>query len=704
MPLANYVTHINPTEDQLQALKEIETFLKGDTQVFILKGYAGTGKTSLLRGVVAYLEEQRKPVNVMAPTGAAARILNHETGYGVTIHRGIYNLDEFKTINDNDEDIASSSYHYDFPIIQESQIGRVGIVDEASMISDAESRHELFKFGTDRLLSDLLTYMNLTTGQNKLLLVGDPAQLEPVTDSNSKALQEQYFKDKDLSVASYTLTKVVRQKSDSSLLNSATRFRGLLNSDIRNDISLEFGNDVVKLSSMDVVENYLNEFPKPQLGKGVIITYSNRQSLAYNQKIRSELFPGSKNVTDGDLLIINKNNYHTHGIDLYNGMVAKVLWASPETEVQAAPVYIDESGRKVRKIIKFRFRDVTLNIPGYDQAIQCKIIDSLLNGPAPGLTIPEMKALYINFKIRFGELQQKREQQGKGKIITGSEDYKELMWKDPYFNALHVKYGYSITCHKAQGGEWETAFVNFQNRVGIKDPHLRWCYTAMTRAKRKLYAINPPDISPLGTLQFSNIMALTKLPDDAIQYNNVPETPYHDEHAHPAKKLKYFEIEKKLTDTPYSINRVESRDWHEMYYVNYQKDTLRLDIHHNKAGRFKNFTVREDSDTAKKIEELFNEPNMLDINVDYDPSNETLKKLYSNVLSISNELNIQITNVVEKVENYYVLYYFQLEGHFASIQFYINSNQQLTKANPKLETADEAVSNKFQKFINKLQS
>lgn len=705
----NNLIQLNPTDDQREAWNRVAAFLEDDnnSNVFILKGYAGTGKTTLIEAIIRHLTQRKKKFNVMAPTGAAARILHQKTGFGVTVHRGIYNLDRFETINDEGEDIAKSSFHLHFPIIEESEIGRVCVVDEASMISDKESKNELVTFGTNRLLTDILTYMNISSGYNKLIFVGDPAQLEPVTDNRSNALIEDYFRQKNLNIESYTLTDVVRQQSGSRLLENATKFRKLLDSDIRNDVGLLYGEDVIKLSPLDIVGQYLKEFPQPQLGKGVIINFSNKQCLAYNQKIRSHLFPGCDHVNKDDLLIINKNNYHTHGIDLYNGMAAKVLWASDKTEKQAAPVYVDEGGEQVRKKITLTFRDITLQVLGFDFQFNCKIIDSLLNSPSPGLTVPEMKALYINFKMRFNKLRKTRDKEGKPRIETDSQEFKELIRKDPYYNALHVKYGYAVTCHKAQGGEWDTTFVNFQDRVGIKNAHIRWSYTAMTRASNKMYAINPPEISPLGALNFSQINSLNNLPANIIQYNKVPETPCHSSDAHSAKKLKYFEIEEKLAGTPYSINRVETRNYQEMYYVNCDKNVIRLDAHHDKAGIFKKFSaLNDDSSKVKKMEKLFNEPVPLEVTLDYEPSNKVLQKLYNKVLSACNELNIQITNIVEKLENYYVLYYFQVETYFASIKFYINKNNQITKANPKIESMPEnnTAGDAFKQLLTKIQN
>lgn len=695
------ITDLRLTGGQETALDLIERFIASDKDVFILKGYAGTGKTTLIKKLIENLRENKRSFEVFAPTGRAAKILRDKTGTGSTIHSGIYNLLEFKTINDDSEDQAEKSFHYLFPVRDNDEINRVCIIDESSMISDVESHNEFFTFGTNRLLYDILTYMKMPGSGNKLIFVGDPAQLPPVNDAKSKALDPEYFKEKDLSLEEYELSEVVRQKAESGILLNAARYRRVLNSEERNSLSIKYHKDVLKLELENVVKTYLTEFPKPKVGNGVIINFSNKQCLSFNQMIREKIFPNKEEITAGDIILINNNNYHTYPVELLNGDMAEVTWVSPTKASQSAPVYVKQGGEKKRKVITLNFRDIKIKVPEYDGEISCKIIDSLLNNPFRDLSEDEFRSLYINFNIRFNEDQRERSSKGLERIEPGSEKFKELVRNDPYYNALRVKYGYAITCHKSQGGEWNTAFVNFDGRVGLKDAHLRWGYTAITRAVDKLYIINAPSISEFSKISFSSISRMGKLPKNAIQYNTVPETIFHHKESHPAKKLKYFEILEKIEETPFTLNRVETRDFQEMYFINYDEDVIRIDSYHDSAGLFQDFQSQSSHNKVAVLLECVNSKYNQDINLNYSPSTDFLSKLYSKIRMYCNELEIMITNVDEQIGSYYVVYYFQIaHKQYGSIQFYFKKNGQFSNGLPKLQ---EGTSNdKFQSLINKL--
>ena len=197
----NHFQDLTLTDDQHNALEKIEKFLSSDAQIFILKGYAGSGKTTLLKGLVSYLQEEKTQCQVMAPTGRAAKILRKKVGQGATIHRTIYAFDDVET---DDE-----TYKYRYPVRINEAEGQVLIVDEASMVSNVENKQEFFQFGTDILLADLLTYSRVRGGHNKIIFVGDPAQLPPVGDSVSHALEEDFFLSKSLKVAQAELKQVV---------------------------------------------------------------------------------------------------------------------------------------------------------------------------------------------------------------------------------------------------------------------------------------------------------------------------------------------------------------------------------------------------------------------------------------------------------------------------------------------------------------
>jgi hypothetical protein len=227
---------------------------------------------------------------------------------------------------------------------------------------------------------------------------------------------------------------------------------------------------------------------------------------------------------------------------------------------------------------------------------------------------------------------------------------------------------------------------------------LRWGYTAITRASKKLYVINPPYITPFSAINFSSISNLGNIPNEAIQYNNIPQTPYHSPDSHPAKKLKYHEVLKKVRDTPFTIDRLETKDYHEMYYFSHGENDIRINAHHNSAGIFRKFTTQSELESANQLLNCVNSPKNQKFTINYIPSTEFLSKLYSKMRMYCDEFDIEITNVVEKTENYYVIYYLCLDEHqFASIQFYFNNNGQFSRANPKAQNGPST--NKLKSLI-----
>lgn len=678
---------------QEEALKRIHDFINGDKQIFILKGYAGTGKTTLIKRLIHEFENEGKSFDVMAPTGRAAKVLRDITkstrnkdGYGHTIHKTIYNYEDVKIIEDLDQSTEGLSYKYLYPVRRLKPFGHISIVDEASMVPDAESKHELFQFGTDRLLPDLLTYTG-TPGSNKIIFVGDPAQLPPVVDRESHALTEEYFKQFDIPVEKFEMTEVVRQKANSKILKNATGIRSLLNLSFsdRNRLVFNYGTDFQTLKEIDVTGQYVSDFPEPNLDSGVIISYTNKQCLSYNQRIRERYFPDKKTIQPNDILMVVKNSYGNFGLELFNGDLVQVVAVSNSVERQGATIYVKKDGEKVKETFSFTFRDIVIKAPNYDDDFPVKIIDSMLDDYTGSLSIDEMKALFVNFNIRFEEEQKIRRESELEYFKRGSKVYKDMLKADPYINALNVKYGYAVTCHKAQGGEWNKAYVNFQNRVGLKDDHLRWMYTAITRGKEDLYAINPPNISPLDGIIFSTISPLSNIPKDALDFGEPIETPYHGLHTHPAKRILYYEVIDKLKDTEFELNRVDSKDYQEIYYIQNNDHEIRVDVSHNSAGIFKPFKIiNGDEEKLVNLLKILNKPVKKDLQLSYAPSSEVLERLFSNVQSALSNTDGTIVGIIEKPENYHVVYYFIFEGVYASIKYNFKANGTITRAEPKI--------------------
>ncbi|MBL0078485.1 MAG: AAA family ATPase [Bacteroidetes bacterium] len=542
MSIFNHFKHLNLSQGQETALTKLEAFLASPVQVFMLKGYAGSGKTTILKGLVEYLNLNKKEFILMAPTGRAAKVLRDKTGHGVTIHKGIYNFAKLESVNQNSEDDAEHSFHYYFPINEAGTSEKIIIVDESSMISSVESKNELFTFGTNILLNDLMTFARLQTSKSKVIFVGDPAQLPPYGDSKSLALDKNYFNDLGIVVEETEMTEVLRQ-GDNLILKNAKQIRELLAYEKRNKLQFQFDEDsFIKTQGEDVVRKFADLFPVPEIGNGIVISYSNAQCYHYNIAIRERIFPDQTYAVPGDLLLINNNNYHTYGAELFNGDIAKVISVNPEIVTQSAPVFCDVNGVKVRKNINLNFRKIVIRIPSHPDEINCYIIDSLLHSINRDLTICEMKSLYINFMMRFNGEQKKRKDAGEIYFKVGSDEFKQALKNDPFFNALKVKFGYAITCHKAQGGEWDKVFVDYHGRVSLKTDPLKWCYTATTRGINTVFAINTPHFGKLDKFKFASLGTIGTLPNDALALDTVLISPFHNVLDHNSKSLKYWEI------------------------------------------------------------------------------------------------------------------------------------------------------------------
>lgn len=702
MSIFNHFQNINLSNDQQIALEKLDAFLKSDQQVFILQGYAGSGKTTLLKGIVSYLIAQKKETMVMAPTGRAAQVLRNKIGQGITIHRGIYNFDRIESKKSESTDEAEQSYHYYFPLKHLQNNENIIIIDEASMVSSVEAKHELFTFGTGVLLKDLLTFASLTSSKNKIIFVGDPAQLPPVGDKKSWALEEEIFIKKGFKFY-LTEMKEVKRQSNNLILRNALKIREILKSDKKSELQFDYDNEsFVKISATEIIEKFTDEFPNPELGNGVIINYSNVQCFHNNVAVRKKIFPQNDKITVGDLLVINNNNYHTYETELFNGDMAKVVYVNPEIIKQSAPVWCDVDGEKIKKTIHFEFRRIKIRLAHHPDEIDCMIIDNHLHRFEKELSVCEMKALYINFVIRFNETQKSNNEKGLKSYKIGSEEFKRALKEDPYFNALQVKFGYAITCHKAQGGEWNQVFIDYAGQVSLKEHPLRWCYTATTRGINKVYALNAPNFSPLQHFKILAIGNIGKAPLDAINFNSIPLSPFHKEHQHKCKSMQYWKVLKNLEETPFEIINVETFNFQERYTMKYNEIEFQIQGFHGGAGIFSSpFIVTSEVLEPKvksEIENIFNNTVYDNYQFDYTPSKPFLDNLYSQIAAICSELDITITNIKE--EKNYVNYYFITDSNCAYIQFYFNQNNQLTTALPKTMNPEKDI--KLEKLIQKL--
>lgn len=708
LPQNNDLQPMNLTDEQKKALELIREFTTDDKHsVFVLRGYAGTGKTTLVRQLIPEILKLGKTPVLMAPTGRAAKILREKTGAdATTIHKRIYNFEKMKVrrhdeqgkliqtwqtadcMSDKGKDdlqmwFALKDYATDYK-------DDIYIVDEASMISSRPIRGEYLHFGTDILLDDLLTYIR-PHSSGKVIFVGDPAQLPPVGDNRSAALDVSFFEGKGLNVMSCELTKVIRQGAGSAILENSMLVRELLakNKTERNTLNfLRKEGEVEDITAEQVIDSFTSSFPTPEIGSSVIVCYKNDLAQDYNDAIRRCYFPGNKHVLPGDILQITRNNYSTEKDPLFNGDFAKVLMAADETEVQSAPVWMEVAGQNVRKTISLKFRDVTL-LTDSGEEVKCKIVENLLNSRKPHLSKEENIAMYINFRMRHKDLK------------PNEEAFKDALAQDPYFNAVQAKYGYAITGHKAQGGEWESAYVDYTSRRGLNDDSLRWVYTATTRAGKMLYGVNIPNVTPLSEMRVNSIVKYGKPAKDACSYADSQDVPFLPPTASCAQKQKCLCMQAQLEANGLVLTGITPLQYNDRYLVTLPSGaSVTVDCYYNGSGVYTRYVVQSNIPESELLLSLFENEDGMQYAVNYEPSNEALAQLHAKIMSVCEEMDIKVTNIVEYLANYNVTYYLKTSGKFSQLVVFFKTNFAITHAIPSSDMGTDDV--KLQQLIDAL--
>lgn len=451
-----------PNRQQQELLTRLSKFiLTGrDNELFLLTGYAGTGKTSLVGALVRTLEDIGRKTVLLAPTGRAAKVFAKYAGHpAYTIHRKIYRQQRFSP--DMQGFLAGNNLHRD----------TLFIVDEASMI--ANSCNENGYYGSGLLLDDLIEYVY--GGENcRLLFLGDTAQLPPVGQTYSPALSVERLSAFGLQVTAYELSEVARQEGASGILHNATRLRRQMDTEakILPPPRLRFSGyeDVVNLSGEYLIETLSDSFDKAGLDETIVITRSNRRAGIFNQGIRNQILYREEELTSGDMLLVAKNNYYwgkeCKGVDfIANGDVAEVVRV-----------------RKYYEMYGFRFADVQLRFPDLEIEIETRIVLDTLSSDTPALSREQNEQLYTRILEDYTHIASQRERMQRLKA-------------DPWFNALQVKYAYGVTCHKAQGGQWRHVYIDmgYIDLQNLTLDFYRWLYTALTRATERVYFINVGD-------------------------------------------------------------------------------------------------------------------------------------------------------------------------------------------------------------------
>ena len=446
------------TPGQKKIIEKLSEYLAADdfSRIFVLNGYAGTGKTTLIAAVVGALKEEGiKPV-LLAPTGRAAKVLARYAGEkALTIHKRIY------------RERTNADYESKFTLNPNPERGAVFIVDEASMLSDTTSGGAVF--GSGSLLSDLVDYVRSGRGC-RLILVGDSAQLPPVGSDFSPALDPSTLSAYgDVEYA--TLDEVVRQESESGILFNATLVRCMLENGLCEIPHFDLNYpDIEALEGGEFLEKLQDCYDRYGRDETIVITRSNRRANRYNEGIRRNVLYAEEEIESRDMLMIVKNNYyfpeHTENCPMNfiaNGDIARL-----------------KRIRRFEEFYGFRFVDAVVEFPDYeDTEIECKLLLDTLTSESPSLTREESTRLFYEVEKDYTEIRSKLKR------------FREIR-ENPHFNALQIKFSYAVTCHKAQGGQWRAVFVDrclFGEEPMTRDL-LRWLYTALTRATERLYLVN----------------------------------------------------------------------------------------------------------------------------------------------------------------------------------------------------------------------
>lgn len=447
----------SPTLSQVTAMRELADFMvsQDERELFLLRGYAGTGKTTLINALVMTLDMFGTGYVLMAPTGRAAKVLAGYTGRNAyTIHKTIY-----RQRSGTEGDV----FELDFNKYKDTFF----IVDEASMISDTAPEQNLF--GSGNLLHDLAAYIGRGT-RCRLLLIGDDAQLPPVGLDISPALNVKVLENLGYIVKEAVLTDVIRQSESSGILHYATGIRNQIHNREFSDPGIQSGKfkDVELITGNELIEMIESCYNKYGAENVMIINRSNKLANKYNQGIRNKVLWREDELSPGDRVMIVKNNYfwleesEKTGF-IANGDIAEIIRL-----------------HTIKELYGFRFADVLLRFHDYDELeVRVNILMDTLYSENASLTAEDMRRLYQGVAEDYSDISNKR------KLML-------KMREDPYFNALQVKFAWAVTCHKAQGGQWDIVFIDqgYMTREMISYEYLRWLYTAFTRPVKKLFLVN----------------------------------------------------------------------------------------------------------------------------------------------------------------------------------------------------------------------
>ena len=448
-----------PTQDQRNALSVFARFMtdRSENAAMILRGSAGTGKTSLAGAIVRAVSRLHIKVSLLAPTGRAAKVFSLNAGLAAsTIHRKIYREKAFNG--------ADGQFQLNNNMFRDMLF----MVDEASMISLSQSNTT---FGSGRLLDDLVQYVYSSGANCRLLLIGDKAQLPPVGEQESPALRADVLKAYGLQVYECDLNEVLRQSQHSGILWNATAIRKMITYNTATQlpqIHLKGFADISIVQGNELIESLASSYSAVGMDETMVITRSNKRANIFNQGIRNTILGREEELTTGDLVMVVKNKY------LEKDRSTDISFIANGDHAVVRRV------RNIRKLYGFRFADVVLEFPDYDNTeLDTVVVLDTLTTEAPALTHEQNEKLFQSIMEDYADVPRKA-------------DRMKQLREDQYFNAMQIKFGYAVTCHKAQGGQWAHVYLDqgYITDEMLTADYIHWLYTAFTRATEHLYLVN----------------------------------------------------------------------------------------------------------------------------------------------------------------------------------------------------------------------
>ena len=448
-----------PTQDQRNALHIFARFMtdRSENAAMILRGSAGTGKTSLAGAIVRAVNRLRIKVSLLAPTGRAAKVFSLNAGLAAsTIHRKIYREKAFNG--------ADGQFQLNNNMFRDMLF----MVDEASMISLSQSNTT---FGSGRLLDDLVQYVYSSGANCRLLLIGDKAQLPPVGEQESPALRADVLKAYGLQVYECDLNEVLRQSQHSGILWNATAIRKMITYNTATQlpqIHLKGFADISIVQGNELIESLASSYSAVGMDETMVITRSNKRANIFNQGIRNTILGREEELTTGDLVMVVKNKY------LEKDRSTDISFIANGDHAVVRRV------RNIRELYGFRFADVALEFPDYNNTeLDTVVVLDTLTTEAPALTHEQNDKLFQSVMEDYADVPRKA-------------DRMKQLREDEYFNAMQIKFGYAVTCHKAQGGQWAHIYLDqgYMTNEMLTPDYIHWLYTAFTRATEHLYLVN----------------------------------------------------------------------------------------------------------------------------------------------------------------------------------------------------------------------